>query len=79
MALFSYSPPVAELLTLGEPSSYIQQGAWSYSTLDPAILPWQSWIDYGEAVGLTPAHIPELIALMKDESLWALWFAEEKR
>lgn len=77
MALFSYSPPVAKLLTLGEPSDYIQLGAWSYSTLDPAIIPWQLWIDYGETVGLTPAHIPELITLMKDEILWNLWFAED--
>ncbi len=52
----SYSPPVAQLLTLGDP-----QGAWTP----------EKWRDY-PGMGLGPEHIPELIRMVTDEDLlWA--------
>jgi Protein of unknown function (DUF1186) len=49
----SYSPPVDQLLTYGETST---------------LLPPDRWPDY-RALGLGPAHIPDLIRMLSDEKL----------
>ncbi len=47
-----YQPPVSALLTLGRPMDR----------------DFSEWTDYVETYGFTPAHIPELIRLFKDET-----------
>jgi hypothetical protein len=51
--VYSYAPPVSELLSLGDPRQHA------------------GWVDYA-ALGLTEAHVPELIRMVQDEDLnWA--------
>ena len=53
MAPDDYSPLVKQLITLGDPRQRRE---------------WENWRDYA-ALGLTAAHIPDLLRLMLDEDL----------